>query len=58
MSKSKTKRNCAQLFKRIDTFGVGFNFLSNGEDTYKTLLGASFSLIAYICVVCYMVYDA
>ena len=45
------------IYKKIDTFGVGVKFLIDGDETYKTNTGAFFSLIAYIFVATYFSFE-
>ena len=39
---------CGEKFKRMDSFGVPVNFLIKGEDTFKTMFGATITVFAQI----------
>ena len=55
--KKKMKRNCPRLcwgtFTKLDMFGEGVNFKVDGEDTYKTPLGAILTTVVFLVMTFY-----
>ncbi len=50
------KRQLKEKFKSVDYFGQSVSLTWNGEDQYKTVLGASVSWIIFIVIIAYSAY--
>ena len=50
------KLTFARVLKKLDTFGVGMKFLIDGDETYKTKMGAIASSICFTLVAAYTMY--
>lgn len=51
-----TSKRCRESFKKVDQFGQTVNLTWNGEDEYKTTLGASVSSVLIVILLIYSAY--
>ena len=60
MSAKKNKRwftKVAGSFKSLDVYGERIEFTYKGQKTYQTVLGAFFSILYRVLVICFLCYE-